>query len=303
MDEITIVIINYNGLELLKKYLRSVLDTDYPNKEVVVVDNGSKDGSVEYLKSLGVRVIPLDKNYGPAYARNVAIKTFKTKYMAFLDNDVYTPKDWLLPLYEVISSDERVAACQSLYTDWPYGEEPREIPWFSTAAALTRRDYIEKVGGFDDYLFFYWEDADLSWRLYRAGYKVLMVPKSKVLHEVHGTFKKLPSPFTSYLLMRNQLLLLLSYYNTEELLTLFPFILTARFISAFRPPNRKAKLKGIFSALANINYVINKRKQIREIEKVKENTFLNLLGDEIFGYPEMKSIREAISKRVVQRIR
>ena len=84
---------------------------------------------------------------------------------------------------------------------------------------------------------------------------------------------------------------------------MFPLILIARFLSAFSPPNRKAKLKGIFSALINVNYILNKRKQIKHIEKVKENTFFNLLGDEIFGYPEMKSIREAISKRVITRTR
>jgi GT2 family glycosyltransferase len=175
VEEIPIIVVNYNGIELLKKYLDSVLQTQYPSK-VVVVDNGSKDGSVEYLKKKGVEVIQLDKNYGPAYARNVAIKKFKTKFMAFLDNDVMVPKDWLDSLVEVISSDDKIAAVQSLYTEWPYGDESREIPWFSTAAALTRRDVLEKVGGFDEHYFFYWEDAELSWRLYRTGYRVLMAP-------------------------------------------------------------------------------------------------------------------------------
>jgi GT2 family glycosyltransferase len=92
VEEIPIIVVNYNGIELLKKYLDSVLQTQYPSK-VVVVDNGSRDGSVEYLKKKGVKVIQLDKNYGPAYARNVAIKKFKTKFMALLDNDVMVPKD------------------------------------------------------------------------------------------------------------------------------------------------------------------------------------------------------------------
>ena len=194
MEEVPIVVANYNGAELLKKYLKSVLETRYPYKDVVVIDNGSTDDSVEYVKSLGVKVIRLDKNYGPAYARNVALRTFKTQFVAFLDNDVETPPDWLDPLLETIRSDEKVAAVQSPYTEWPYGEEPRPIPWFSTAAALTRREALLKVGGFDERYFFYWEDVDLSWRLWRAGYRILMVPKSKVYHEAYGTFRKLPSP-------------------------------------------------------------------------------------------------------------
>ena len=82
VEEIPIIVVNYNGIELLKKYLDSVLQTQYPSR-VVVVDNGSNEGSVEYLKEKGVEVIQLDKNYGPTYARNVAIKKFKTKFTAF----------------------------------------------------------------------------------------------------------------------------------------------------------------------------------------------------------------------------
>jgi len=82
VEGIPIIVVNYNGIELLKKYLDSVLQTHYPSR-VVVVDDGSKDGSVEYLKKKGVEIIQLDKNYGPAYARNVAMKKFKTKFTAF----------------------------------------------------------------------------------------------------------------------------------------------------------------------------------------------------------------------------
>lgn len=298
VEEIPIVVVNYNGIELLKKYLDSVLQTEYPSR-VIVVDNGSRDGSVEYLKEKGIEVIALDKNYGPAYARNVAIRKFKTKFMAFLDNDVMVPKDWLNPLVEVISSDDKIAAVQSVYTEWPYGDEPREIPWFSTAAALTRRDVLEKVGGFDEHYFFYWEDAELSWRLYRAGYKVLMVPKSRVYHEAHGTFKKLPSPFTSYLLMRNQLLLLLTYYTKERIITNFLPIFFVRLLQSFSPPNRKAKIRGVFSIFKELDYVRKKRKEIERLTVDRSDRFINHVGKEPFGYPEFRSVLEAIRLRLM----
>ena len=293
VEEIPIIVVNYNGIELLKKYLDSVLQTQYPSR-VVVVDNGSKDGSVEYLKEKGIEVIQLDKNYGPAYARNVALRKFKTKFMAFLDNDVMVPKDWLDPLVEVISSDEKVAAVQSLYTEWPYGEEPREIPWFSTAAALTRRDVLEKVGGFDEHYFFYWEDVELSWRLYRTGYRVLMVPKSRVYHEAHGTFKKLPSPFTSYLLMRNQLILLLTYYGKKRIITNFLPIFIVRLFQSFLPPNSKAKLKGVLSVFTELGYVKSKREELKKISVNWDDVFLDHVGREPFGYPEFRSLIEAV---------
>ncbi|WP_338602474.1 glycosyltransferase family 2 protein [Sulfolobus tengchongensis] len=296
MEEIPIIVLNYNGIELLKKYLPSVLNTKYPYKEVVVVDNGSKDGSVEYVKSLDVKIIPLDKNYGPAYARNIALKRFKTKFMAFLDNDVRPEPDWLDILLETIKSDENIAATQSLYTEWPYDDKPRLIPWFSTAAALVRRDIVAQVGGFDEHYFFYWEDAELSWRLYRAGYKILMVPKSKVYHEAHGTFRKLPSPFTSYLMLRNQMLLLLTYYEITQLLTTFPLLFLARFFQSLKGPNRVAQIKALFSLFREGNYISSKRKFIKGISK-QGNIFLKMLGDQVFGYEEFASIRRAIIKK------
>jgi len=301
MEEIPIVVLNYNGVELLKKYLPSVLETRYPYKEVIVIDNGSTDDSKEYVKSLGVKLISLDKNYGPAYARNIALRTFKSKYIAFLDNDVRTPPEWLDPLIETIAQDEKIAAVQSLYTDWPYGDEPRLIPWFSTAAALVRREEIARLGGFDEHYFFYWEDAELSWRLYRAGYKILMVPKSKVYHEAHGTFKKLPSPFTSYLTLRNQMLLLLTYYDLNQLLTTFPALYIIRFIQAFKGPNTIAQIRALLSLFREIKYVINKRKYLKDISK-EGNIFLQMLGDQVFGYEEFLSLRRAIKKRYIKRV-
>ncbi|ARM74641.1 glycosyltransferase family 2 protein [Acidianus manzaensis] len=300
MEEIPIVVLNYNGLNLLKMYLDSVLNTEYPN-EVVVVDNGSKDGSVEYLKSKGVKVIALDKNYGPAYARNAAIKEFKTRYMAFLDNDVLVPKDWLNPLVEVMKDRSNVAAAQSVYTEWRWGEEPMEIPWFSTAASLTRRDLLESVGGFDNHYFFYWEDIELSWKLYRAGYSILMVPRSKVVHNAHGTAKKLPSPFVSYLMLRNQLILLLTFYSKKKILTNFVPLLMIRFFQSFRPPNRKAKLKAIFSLVAETKYILNKRKEIEKISKNYDDRFFNYLGKDPFGYVEFRSVIEGIKYKMEKR--
>ena len=301
MEEVPIVVVNYNGAELLKKYLQSVLKTKYPYKDVVVIDNGSTDDSVDYVKSLGVKLIRLDKNYGPAYARNVALRTFKTQFVAFLDNDVETPPDWLDPLLETIRSDEKVAAVQSLYTEWPYGEEPRPIPWFSTAAALTRREALLKVGGFDEHYFFYWEDVDLSWRLWRAGYRILMVPKSKVYHEAHGTFRKLPSPFTSYLTLRNQLLLLLTFYDLPQLLTTFPALYAIRAVQSLRGPNRTAQLRALLSIFKEIKYIREKRRLVKELS-VQGNVFLRMLGDPPFGYGEFASVTKAIARKLAAKV-
>ena len=301
MIYVPIVVLNYNGLDLLRKYLKSVLETSYPNMEVVVVDNGSRDGSLEYLKEVGVRVIALDRNYGPAYARNVALKAFNSKYIAFLDNDVMTPPGWLDPLVEVAEGDDRIAACQSLYCDWPYDPSPREIPWISTAASLVRRDRAVRIGGFDEHYFFYWEDAEFSWRLYRAGFRVVMVPESKVFHEVHGTFNKLPSPFTSYLFLRNQLLLLASYYSKRRLVTNFPLIVDLRLLQSLRGPNRRARLRAVASLAWEANYLMRKRAEIQRLSQDFSDSFLNLVGDQVFGYGEFRSPISELTRRYARK--
>jgi len=131
--------------------------------------------------------------------------------------------------------------------------------------------------------------------------KLFMVPKSRVYHEAHGTFKKLPSPFTSYLLMRNQLILLLTYYSKMKIITNFLPIFIVRLFQSFLPPNRKAKLKGVLSVFTELGYVKSKRKELEKISVNWDDRFLNYVGREPFGYPEFKSLIEAIKMKVLNK--
>jgi len=153
---------------------------------------------------------------------------------------------------------------------------------------------LERVGEFDEHYFFYWEDTELSWRLYRAEYKVLMVPKSWVYHEAHGTFKKLPSKFTSYLTMRNQLILLLTYYNKKQIVSNFIPLYVIRFLQPFKAPNRGAKLKAVLTLGKEIGYVMKKRSEIRKLTVCTDDRFLSYLGRNPFGFVELRSVAEGI---------
>ena len=117
---VSVLVVNYNGKEYLEKCLHSILSCEYQNMEIIVVDNGSKDGSDSVLNKFErdnshIHTIFLDKNYGPAYARNRGVEMAKGKYIAFLDNDTESTRDWLIESVKVMESNSRRTVNASCY--------------------------------------------------------------------------------------------------------------------------------------------------------------------------------------------
>ena len=114
---VSVVIVNYNGKEFLRDCLESVLNCNYANLEVIVVDNGSKDGSCGFVESVSlsghnVRLIRNERNLGPSAARNQGIEIARGKYIAFLDNDTRVDPLWLRAAINSFESDPEIGACQ-----------------------------------------------------------------------------------------------------------------------------------------------------------------------------------------------
>lgn len=223
---ILIVIVNYNGKYLLAKNLPSVVNTDYNDFDIVVVDNDSSDGSVEYLKKNfpSVRVVESGENLGFGKGNNLGVRTYPDydAYL-FLNNDVSVPKDWLKELVKVLESDAKVGAVgpKVLYSkkkngkyivnsagikvdkhfmaydrydkeeDNPKYDVIEEVDALMGGAFLVRRDVFEKVGGFNPKMFLYYEDIDLSLRIRDLGYKIMYCGKSRVFHDHMASSKKL----------------------------------------------------------------------------------------------------------------
>jgi GT2 family glycosyltransferase len=217
---VTVQILSWDGRPLLEEFLPSVLEAVGSSNEVVVVDNGSTDDTVEFLRTKfpRVRVVQLDRNYGFSGGNNRGMKQVTTDIVVLLNNDMATDRHFLQPLLKPFS-DPAVFAVASqiamadpaksrfetgktrgrfeagLFNVWHDGIEPPEkekeaIPVFwagGGACAIDRRKF-EMLGGFDSlYSPFYVEDTDLSYQAWKRGWKALLAPASRVIHKHRGT--------------------------------------------------------------------------------------------------------------------
>jgi riboflavin kinase/FMN adenylyltransferase len=226
VDEKTaVVLLNYNGRELLESYLPSILYSSNERFKLYVADNYSTDSSIEFLQEWypEVNIISFTKNYGFALGYNKAIQEISHPYTVLLNTDVLVTENWLDPIIEMMEKDETIAACQpkikSLldqkqfeyagaaggYMDtlaYPFCagrvmnhveedsgqyDENSEVFWVSGAAMVIRTDVFRNFGGFDPDFFAHQEEIDLCWRLKNAGYSLMYCADSTVYHLGGGT--------------------------------------------------------------------------------------------------------------------
>lgn len=191
-----IVLISYNSEKWISSCLKSLEKIKYPlsNIHITIVDNNSTDNSTELIKGYLNRDLfgsyqfhLLDNNLGFGKANNYAVKRTEQDYIFFLNIDTEIVEDSIIELSKAIeNSNEEVALweCRQFPYEHPKVYDPvtLEVSWASAAACVVRRDYFEKVGMFDDNIFMYAEDVDLSWRLRAHGYKLQYTPKSVIYH-------------------------------------------------------------------------------------------------------------------------
>jgi hypothetical protein len=211
-------------MRYVDKCLRSVLNTDYAEFEVIFVDNASTDGSLEYVKERfnhdpRLKIVRNDANYGFAEGNNIGLRLAKGKYVAFLNNDTEVDPKWLKELVKVLNSNQNLGAAQSkllllhnhkkfdtcghMLTQFGFtiergaGEKDigqydyvAEILGAKGAALIVRKKVLEEVGLFDPDYFALREETDLCWRIWLRGYTVAFVPKSIVYHAGGGVSKQ-----------------------------------------------------------------------------------------------------------------
>lgn len=243
---IAVIILNWNGHDLLNEYLPQVVaTTDSAVADIIVADNGSTDNSVELLKTKfpEVKLLQFDTNHGFAQGYNLAIEQTQYKYTILLNSDVATAPGWITPLYEYMEANPNVGACQPKLlaykqkdefeyagasggfidrNGYPYCrgrifgtvekdhgqyDDVISVFWATGAALMIRSQVYLTAGGLDKDFFAHMEEIDLCWRVLLMGYDIKVVPQSVAYHLGGGSLPA-SNPRKTYLNFRNNLLML-----------------------------------------------------------------------------------------------
>ena len=254
MSKIAVVILNWNGLPMLRKYLPSVIGFSAGEAEVWVADNASTDASMSWMAEAcpQVRTLSLDVNYGFAEGYNRALSQIEADYYVLLNSDVAVTSGWLVPLRAFMDTHPEVAACQPKllserdHTAFEYAgacggymdrygypfcrgrifgtvekdegqyDTPVEVFWTTGACMMIRSVDYWSVGGLDGRFFAHNEEIDLCWRLRSRGRKLYCLPQSVVYHVGGGTLPQ-GNPRKTFLNFRNNLTMLYKNLPQREL--------------------------------------------------------------------------------------
>lgn len=293
---VTLVILNWNGRHYLQPCLDAVRAQTFTDFEIILVDNGSTDGSVEFLRQRypDVRLIVNQRNLGFAAGNNQAIRASRSKFVATLNNDTEVEPQWLEALVDTMESETQIGMCASKMIfahrrdminssgicadragiawdrnggqpDRPNQNIVRPVFGPCAGAALYRRSMLDDVGLFDEDFFAYLEDVDLAWRGQLAGWQALYVPQARVYHYHSGTAQE-GSPFKNRLLGRNKVWVILKNYPSPHLIWYLPAIVTydlAAVTYALVRQRDWSPLRGRLAALRGIPAMLRKRRQIQ----------------------------------------
>jgi GT2 family glycosyltransferase len=328
---VSVIILNYNGREHLDACLSSLRDLDFPKEqlEVIVVDNGSTDGSVGFIKSAfpDIHIIENEINLGFSRAANIGASKATGKYVAFLNNDMRVDKKWLKILVDIAGSKQGAACVGSTVLKWDgkgvdfegrtddafclsytpentpltpsLSNSQRQSFFVSGGAVLFERRVFQEVGGFDPDFFFYHEDVDLCWRLWLRGHECVLSSESIVYHRGGASSNKLASEFVNGLTQKHTLFSVfknLENGNLKEILPalLYTFLERNRWVPAAREslPNALHEFQGSLDSL------IAKRKDVQSTRQKSDARIFALLGHP-FNFLLRQESYESIRKELL----
>ena len=330
--KVAIMVLNFNGMRWLAKCFSSVMKTDYPRYDVYLIDNGSADGSVAYVAKEfpSVKVIQNMRNLGYSEAYNSATKQVDADYYVLLNNDTEVlTSSWVSELVSIAESERRVGAvtCKMVaaadhgeldsvggmgipfwrgFVDIGRGERDRgqydrfEPFAFCGGAALIRKEAFAQVGGFDERLFMYVEDVDLSWRLRLACWSIRLAPSAKVAHYLGGTMGRTVTPMKLYYCHRNLLRLILKNCDGSLPWAVFSYLaFTAMMIlgfSLFEPRRAIIVLRTLAWNLNKLPNTMKYRRLVQIQRRVDDDTITRLMYPPI---PRYQPAEHVILRRIL----
>lgn len=261
---VSIITINYNGKHFLKRHYDSLLSQSYANKELIFVENGSSDGSFEFIRNNypEVKIVRIDINQGPVKAYNLgaSYSSNESKYIVLVGNDTWFDNDWLFYMTEQMEEDENIAVCGAKQMTYngnmcfsnsvvtidvfgypipPRSNDEENIFYVDGVSFFVRKVIWDVLGGFDERYFMFHEEIDFCWRLKLLGYKIKAVEKAVFYHKLGGTVKSGYSDsnekyattlFKRYHGEKNNLCNLLKNYSFKTLTLIVPVYLSINII-------------------------------------------------------------------------
>lgn len=287
---VTVAIPNWNGRRWLPDCLDALAGQELAPAEIIVVDNGSSDASLEYLRTerSDVRVIALQRNTGFAHAANQGLSAARCEFVALVNTDVVLARDWLARMSDALAqlSGAASVACKMVSMEEPtriydagdvlrrdgvceqrgrFGrddgrwDEPGDVFGACAGAALYRRTAVLDVGGFDERYFAYLEDVDLALRLRLAGWRCRYEP-AVAYHAGGGSAHQLPHGY-EYLVARNTIMLLAKVFPLRWL----PLVLYRQLAWAWRASRERtlaAHARGLAAAVPMLPESLRERRRL-----------------------------------------
>jgi len=299
---VSIIIINYNGNKYLKGCFDSLLNGSYKQIEIILVDNGSSDGSIEFVREnyKNIRVIDNKANLGLAAASNSGRSEAGGKYLFFFNNDTIADKDLIANLVAALESDGSIgiAGC-STYTysgkslinrgvacdifGYPYGSGE---PFYVDAGIFISAQLFDAIGGFDEKMFLYGEDRDICWRAWLYGFKVSVADNAKFYHDSACITDNLSEYRTSinkrYWSEFNALRSILKNYSLPALFFILPAFFTINLaeIFLFLLKGKAVVVRNTYlkSYIDNMKYFKDTLRLRSKIQKERKVSDISIIG-------------------------
>lgn len=305
------IIPNWNGRQHLATCLSSLRAQEGVSFEIILVDNGSTDGSQAFIRDEfeEVKLLELENNQGFTGACIAGYQQAEGEFVVLLNNDTEVTSSWLAKIVDAFRRHPEVGIVASkmllfdsrdhFHTAGDYyrvdgipdnrgvwqqdtGQYDREEYVFSACggSAAYRRSMIQEIGFLDEYYYFSCEDTDLSWRAQLSGWKVLYVPEAIVYHKLQATGGDVTA---SYYDGRNFIFLILKNYPSTLLRKYWPSILRAQLniswmaLKAWRGEAARARLRGQIAGLMGGIKILSKRRQVQTIRRVTDESLTAVL--------------------------